>query len=219
MLGLQVQVLPTGSGDPNPGLYAYAAGTLATTSSAGHTPFVGVGVGPGISHQLSKCFTTELCPQLLRSEILSFQVPVHHHGTCPAKPTAHFSGRDQTRCHTVHRASPAAAVHSVSPRGRKAGQFSPQCHQPWSLGVISFIGHVKGRLWHRLFYLKNESPMLAVTGEVDREHCGKQAEGCAECLAQPHAFCTGAPESLALAHPATGGCTSGLTFGIGHCMC
>lgn len=30
--------------------------------------------------------------------------------------------------------------------------------------------------------------MMAVTGEVDREHCGKQSEGCAECPVQPRSL-------------------------------
>lgn len=194
MLGLQVQFFTTGSGDPNPDLCACAAGTSLTKTSAGPSPLVGLGVEPETSHQLSKYFTTEPCHQFrIRHSFLpgacspTWYSPCQTHGSF-------FSGGDQMRCHNVCRASPTAAACFSEPSWKENRVVFPRTPHsvtsPRSLGVISFIGHVRGRLWHLLFYLKNEHPVLAVTGEVDREHCGKQGEGGSVCLAQPHTVCT-----------------------------
>lgn len=131
-----------------------------------------------------------------------------------------FSGGDQMRCHTVCRASPVAAACFSEPAWKENRAVFPRTSHsvtsPQSLGVISFICPVRGRLWHLLFYLKNGHPVLAVKGEIDREHCGKQGEGCAERLAQPHTVCT---SCIGVSGPPCHwSCTAGLTFRTSHCM-
>lgn len=124
------------------------------------------------------------------------------------------------RCHTVCRASPAAAACFSEPAWKENRAVSPKTPHsvtsPRCLGVVSFIGCVKGRLWHSVLSEEWAPPCWLSWERWTGSIVGSRVRVVQSAWRSLTLSALGAPESLDL--PATGGCTAGLTFGTSHCM-